>query len=556
MGACSAKEQPPILNKQNTSSIKEHLNFTLSRPQTLKQLEENDDKVIFERSASFSRSITEQRFSYSMEHRSDSPVQVRRTIMERMESGTVKLNEYEIRGFLGKGSSAEVMSAYNTKNNQMYAIKILQQAKLTATSKHHPKRRSSFGLFMNRGEKEDMDSISGFEAVKKEIAIMKKLKHPNIVELVDVMHSSKHFFVVLEFVDKGALGDDNFNVEPHTEMELRHFFRDVLMGLEFLHFHSIAHMDLKPANLLRTSDNRVKITDFGVSHYFQNGDDTTLISRGTPAFVAPEIINENHQKFSARGTDIWALGVTFFLLVFLQLPFRGKDPLSLYNAIENNPLVFPLRDGVVSITGEMGDFVPLSASCEDLLTRMLTKDPANRITIADMKKHSWVTKDGKAPLPDIQEAQVTVTKEEIASSLSLLSNSIINKMMRARHRACARVSERHSHSIGGMPDSRRESLNHPFGLGKDDEASMLPSDGKLFPVDNPHGQSPATTDPSLLSRPSQKLQIFHNVDSLPLPFPVRSHMPGLGRPLRHPFSPLPPLPPSRISESQAIFRDI
>ncbi|GAA5884426.1 hypothetical protein JCM6882_005247 [Rhodosporidiobolus microsporus] len=153
--------------------------------------------------------------------------------------------------------------------------------------------------------------IGSDDKVKREVAIMKRLDHPNIVRLKEVIDDakSKKVFMVLEFMAGGQVVWQDDNKQPTMTVEqARQTFRDVVLGLEYLHYQGIIHRDIKPANLLWTDDHAtVKISDFGVSHVSDallrcsaddpaacganhDGDDKALRkTAGSPAFFAPEL---------------------------------------------------------------------------------------------------------------------------------------------------------------------------------------------------------------------------------------------------------------------------
>jgi [calcium/calmodulin-dependent protein kinase] kinase len=150
-----------------------------------------------------------------------------------------------------------------------------------------------------------------------------------------------------------------------------------------VHRNHVVHRDIKPANLLLGCDGRLRIADFGVSCEFHGAEDIVLeTAAGTPAFHAPEALAGSGQ-FHGKAADVWAMGVTLYFLVYGALPFSDTNILALQKLIQHQELKFP--DELHTST---------SAQLRDLLKHMLDKDPSRRITVSEMKEHSWVTCDG------------------------------------------------------------------------------------------------------------------------------------------------------------------
>ncbi|KIO34421.1 hypothetical protein M407DRAFT_40255, partial [Tulasnella calospora MUT 4182] len=215
--------------------------------------------------------------------------------------------------------------------------------------------------------------------IKREIAIMKKCQHSNVVQLKEVIDDphNKRIFLILEYLEGGEL---KWRAPPPTESptleveQTRQIFRQIILGLEYLHYQGIIHRDIKPANLLVRSDGTVKISDFGVSQFsyalrLQSaganairtstpGEDVLMDesdlckTAGSPAFFAPELCYQGGSggslpSFAAGATtpgapppvtaaiDIWALGVTLYCLLFGKPPFNAPTEFMLYKIIPN-----------------------------------------------------------------------------------------------------------------------------------------------------------------------------------------------------------------------------
>jgi serine/threonine protein kinase len=345
---------------------------------------------------------------------------------------------------------------------------------------------------------------SQMEKIRREIAIMKKCIHPNVVQLYEVIDdpNSDKVYIVLEYLAGGEIKwktNENLSNELATqpaplisEAECRQIFRDVLIGLEYLHSQGIIHRDVKPANLLRGADGRVKLSDFGVSHFSErqflveqkkiarrksalnivvltspfgrkhkkqhkasqnepvelDATDNEELSKtaGSPAFFAPELCylgDENEERPPVtKAIDVWALGVTLYCLFFGHCPFVAASEFELFEIIPVKQLEFP-------------DTVEIDQLLVDLLQKLLTKDPGQRITLAEAKRHPW-TLHG-LPNPDvwiketdpIHYEQVNVTEDEVNNAFTSLMDRLRKQIRRisSSFQNIALLRKRHTHSM-------------------------------------------------------------------------------------------------------------
>lgn len=299
------------------------------------------------------------------------------------------INQYTLCGpILGRGSCGKVIRVCNVEDNKYYAMKIVDKSLL--------KKRK---VILADGSISDH-----WQNVKREISILRRLRHPCIIRLFEFIDDPlwDTVYIVLEYAVKGSLGEGKLTSEPIDEELCRRYFRDVLAGLDYLHAMGVLHRDLKPENLLLGDDNIVKIADFGVSAEFGESDQMHQ-SAGTAAFMAPEMCTEKFRSFSGIKADVWALGVTLYVFLFGRLPFVCDNIVDMYDIIVNAGLVIP----------PVGCEIKISQACESLLRLLMMKDPDHRPTVEEIKTDPWVTLNDTEPM--------LTCRPQMASSASNIS---------------------------------------------------------------------------------------------------------------------------------------
>ncbi|XP_026807664.1 calcium/calmodulin-dependent protein kinase kinase 1 isoform X1 [Rhopalosiphum maidis] len=327
-----------------------------------------------------------------------------------------KLNQYKLIDSIGQGSYGLVKLAYNELDDKHYAMKILSKKKLM-------KKSGCFGRLNARRK-----GANPLDKVYREIALLKKLDHPNVVKLVEVLEDpdEDHLYLVFELLERGEVmqvpGDP-----PMSESKARSYFRDILLGLEYLHFQRIVHRDIKPSNLLIDASGHVKIADLGVCNEFDGSDDLLSSSAGTPAFTAPEVLDPSTKTYSGRALDVWALGCTLYAFVYGRLPYTADTVLAVHEQILTQPVQWPVEPET-------------SPQLVHLLHRLLDKDPDTRITLPAVKQHDWVTRAGAEVLPTERDnycrEPVEVSEEEmmnVVKSIPKLNTLILIKAMLKNH---------------------------------------------------------------------------------------------------------------------------
>ncbi|GLU24749.1 hypothetical protein SLE2022_406470 [Rubroshorea leprosula] len=231
------------------------------------------------------------------------------------------INEYVKEQEINRGSYGKVVLYRNISDGHPYALKKICKSRLC-------KVRVT-------------QSETAMTNVLREVAVMKVLDHPNIVNLVEVIDDqrSDYLYMVLEYVEGNGINNISQTRGRIDEITARRYFKDIVAGLTYLHSHNIVHGDIKPENLLLTRSGRVKIGDFSACHAFEDDNGELWRYRGTPAFMAPECCL--NKVYNGKAADIWAAGVTLHCMVVGYYPFLSDSLPETYNKIVNSPLILP-----------------------------------------------------------------------------------------------------------------------------------------------------------------------------------------------------------------------
>lgn len=241
----------------------------------------------------------------------------------------------------------------------------------------------------------------GLGSIEQEISIHRSIKHPNVIALIDVIRNPQknRLYIILEMANGcslhqlAALTVENVLPQP----QLQNYVYQALIGLQFLHGRGVVHRDIKPANMLITHAHTIKLADFGVAELLNGylSDDNVSKTSGSPAFQSPEIVR-GELNYSGSKADVWALGVTIYLLLTGKVPFWSDSILGMYKIIQ---------EGVYEVPHHLGE------SVVDLLDKMLCLDPAERAGVDDLLKHPWVVSGETSDATDRKDWQQVPKRE-------------------------------------------------------------------------------------------------------------------------------------------------
>lgn len=347
-----------------------------------------------------------------------------------------QLNNYILKETLGNGSYGLVRHCTDQTTNIDYAIKVISKKRIKAKAGFSGKKQLMRGPARGTPPAKKMlgNGPNPLNGIHREIAILKKCEHDNIVCLKEVIDDNEspeqNIYLVFELMDNGQVMEEpnmsnKAQVATLPEESCKRFFRDLILGLEYLHFQKIIHRDIKPSNLLLGGAGQLKIADFGVSEIFEGDRAILKNSAGSPAFLPPEAVDPDIKSFDGQLLDIWACGVTLYIFCFGKVPFRGDSILKLHENIRAAEIEFP----EVEIATD---------SLKDLLQKLLKKNFADRMSIEEAKLHPWVTNEGEITLPTRSENchLVEVSDAEVANAVTCIKWGTMMKIYNiARNRS-------------------------------------------------------------------------------------------------------------------------
>lgn len=299
-----------------------------------------------------------------------------------------QVNEYLCLRAIGEGSSAKVYLGHDTRHDKPFALK--------------------------RFRLKDLRRTDGLSQLEREIAAIRKMRHPNIIQLHEVLHDEDRDFVylVLDFANFGSL--DAFLRRSSSESPngravdirvIRMVFSQVLAAVQYLHSQGIVHQDIKPSNILLCADGRAFLSDFGVGHSFQS----TAMVVGSPGYQAPEVLSEVEDADGNPALeDVWSLGVTFYQALFGRLPFVGETVFEVVQDIRSRPLVIP--DGT-------------DPEVVKLLRGMLCPDPKKRMTVDDVAASDFFAGVVIAPIGQAVSQEVGIGGKKIKKTTAVICDA-------------------------------------------------------------------------------------------------------------------------------------
>ena len=264
---------------------------------------------------------------------------------EMSQRESVNFSSFTIQHELGSGAFGTVYKVVKTGTSRIYAMKCLSKKYLT-----------------DRNQLEY--SIS-------ECKILRSLDHPFIVKLHFAFQTSKSLYMVLDYCPNGDLLTHLSERKRFSESVVRFYCCQVLLALEYLHSLDIVYRDLKPENLLIDRAGNLRLVDFGLAKENVNEMNPATTFCGSPAYLAPEILEK---QGSEKSADVYSFGALLFELLAGSPPFYSDNLQSLYRNIKNSSLEFPTH---------------IKPVARDVIRKLLQREPGKRPAISQVKSHPF-----------------------------------------------------------------------------------------------------------------------------------------------------------------------
>jgi aurora kinase len=261
------------------------------------------------------------------------------------------IKDFEIIREIGAGSFGRVFLARHKHTRVKYAIKAI--------------------------DKKNKTNIKEKPYFRRELEVMYKIHHPNVVKLFGHFEDNNFCYFIMEYINKGNVYslltlDKKRKLSPHIVASI---IKDVIYAIFFLHNMNppIIHRDIKPENVLLTEELTAKLTDFGWSNYISEEDERRTVC-GTPIYLAPEIIKEHGHD---ERVDVWCIGVLLFELITGSVPFTGSDIDTLKTNILHLKISWP-KD--------------INQDVKNLISKILKIEPSQRLSLEEILNEPFITK--------------------------------------------------------------------------------------------------------------------------------------------------------------------
>lgn len=315
------------------------------------------------------------------------------------------VGQYELGHLLGSGGFGKVYYGRDSKTSEGVAVKIIDKQLIKAHQME--------------------------EYVDREIAIMRRLEHPHVIKLKNVVELPSSFCLIMELANNGELFDKIIEARRFDEATARSYFQQLISAVAYCHQKGVVHRDLKAENLLLGEGSSLKVCDFGLSRYtLRNGtpDHNLLFMSvaGSPDYQAPEVSSSDN-GYHGEACDVWSCGAILYFMLTGTLPFTGRDDDETYARVSSG-------------TYDRNNH-HLTPEAADLISRILTVDPEKRIAVWQIVEHPWFIRDlDPALFPDAPRDRPQASPVNpnsagfvVSAKDSYCGDSIVVKLHRAFH---------------------------------------------------------------------------------------------------------------------------
>uniref|UniRef100_A0A4W5KAK3 calcium/calmodulin-dependent protein kinase n=1 Tax=Hucho hucho TaxID=62062 RepID=A0A4W5KAK3_9TELE len=284
------------------------------------------------------------------------------------------------------------------------------------------------------------------QKLEREARICRLLKHPNIVRLHDSISEEGFHYLVFDLVTGGELFEDIVAREYYSEADASHCIQQILEAVLHCHQTGVVHRDLKPENLLLASKLKgaaVKLADFGLAIEVQGDQQAWFGFAGTPGYLSPEVLRKDPY---GKPVDMWACGVILYILLVGYPPFWDEDQHRLYQQIKAGAYDFPSPE-----------WDTVTPEAKDLINKMLTINPAKRVTATDALKHPWICQ--RSTVASMMHRQETVECLRKFNARRKLKGAILTTMLATRNfSVCGNFGKCPSVSVSCSPSARKQEI--------------------------------------------------------------------------------------------------
>ena len=379
LGFINDKENENIINQVNeiisTKQISNDSNLTKKESNTIsnnsniikfsKTMDKNDN--LFDNISQISKESTTIKDSKYYLEKSKKLVEYIKDYYNQYKSyPKTKINFYLYGRQIGQGAFGKVNLGLNVLTGRVVAIKSF--------------KKSTEEKFK-----------SNMKKVMYETNLMKNLNHPNITKILEVFNDEDYMLIIMEYINGGNLFSFVKKRRKLSEKIAKFLFRQIILGLKYIHSQGIVHRDIKLENIIIDFNNTIKICDFGIGKVLKSSEELLYDKCGTPMYMAPEIVLSNkHNGYKGFPVDIWACGITLYIMLTGTLPFnlnnKSNDELSLKEIKKKDNTDLQIQ--IINFNPKK--IKNISDEANNLLNGLLNKNPEKRLTCDEILNHQWL----------------------------------------------------------------------------------------------------------------------------------------------------------------------